>query len=110
QNRGRRRRHAHADGVHVGADVLHRVVDGEQRSDGATGRVDVEEDVLVRIIRLQVEQLRHDQVGHRVVDRRAEEDDPVLEQAAVDVEVALASTRLLEDGGDYIVLGVHDFS
>src|SRR5690606_1063925 len=42
QNRGRRRRHAHADGVYVGADVLHRVVDGEQRSDGATGRVDVE--------------------------------------------------------------------
>src|SRR5690606_16461458 len=102
--------HAHADRVHVGADVLHRVVDGEQRGDRTTRGIDVEEDVLVGILGLQMEELGHDQVGHAVVDRGAEEDDPVLEQTAIDVEVALAAARLLEDGGDYVILGSHSFS
>src|SRR5215218_4289271 len=94
---------AHAGGGHVGLDVLHGVVDGQQGRDRPPGRVDVELDVLVRVLRLQVEQLGHDQVGHRVVDRRAQEDDPLVQQARVDVEGALAAVGLLDDDRDQIV-------
>jgi hypothetical protein len=69
-----------ADGGDVGLDVLHRVVDGEQRVDVAAGAVDVDVDVLVGVLRLEVQQLGAHQVGDRVVDRGAQEDDVLLEQ------------------------------
>ena len=37
-------------------------------------------DVLLRVFGIQMQQLRHDHVRHLIVDRSAEEDDPVLEQ------------------------------
>jgi hypothetical protein len=47
-----------------------------------------------------VQELGHDQVGDRVVDLAREEDDPLLEQAGVQVEGPLAAGALLDDGGD----------
>ena len=82
QHGGGRRGLAEADRGDVGLDELHRVVDGEQRGDVAAGRVDVEVDVLVGVLGLEVQQLGADQVGDRVVDRRAQEDDVLLEQPA----------------------------
>jgi hypothetical protein len=38
-----------------------------------------------------VQELGDDEVRDRVVDRRAEEDDPLVEQAREDVELALAA-------------------
>ena len=69
------------------ADELHRVVDGEAVCDRSTGRVDVELDVVIVLVVLcvQEEQLGTDQVGDVLVDRRAEEDDPLLQQALEDV-------------------------
>ena len=49
QHRGRRGGLADADRLHVGLDVLHRVVDREQPGDLAAGRVDVHRDVLVGV-------------------------------------------------------------
>ena len=91
---------ADADGGHVGLDELHGVVDGQARVDVAARAVDVEGDVLVRVLGLQMQQLGDDQVGHLVVDGGAQEDDALVEQARVDVERALASAGLLDDHGD----------
>jgi hypothetical protein len=44
------------------------------------GRVDVDRDVLVRLLRLEVQELGDDEVCELVVDRRAEEDDPLPER------------------------------
>ncbi len=55
------------------------------------GRVDVDRDVLFGILALEVQQLRHHEVRHLIVDRRAQEDDPLVEQPRVDVELALAA-------------------
>ncbi len=62
---------------HVGLDELHGVVDGHARRDGTARRVDVEEDVLVRIFRFEEQQLRHHQVGRHVIDRPDQEDHPL---------------------------------
>ena len=88
------------DGLHVGLDELHRVVDRQARVGGAAGRVDVEADVLVRIVGLEVEQLGDDQVGEVLGHLLAEEDDPLRQQAAVDVEGALAASGLFDDHRD----------
>ena len=91
----------------VGLDELHRVVDREQAGDLATRRVDVQRDVLVRVLALEVEQLRHDQVGDVLVDRGAEQDDALLEELAQQAGGALAAVGgLLPDLGD--VEGVVD--
>lgn len=43
---------AEADGLHVGLDVAHRVVDGRQRRERAAGAVQVDADRTFRIHRL----------------------------------------------------------
>ncbi len=63
-------------------------------------RVDVEVDVLVRVLRLEEEQLGDDQVGDVSSIGVAEEDDAVLEQAGVDVVGPLAAAGLLDDDGN----------
>ncbi len=77
--------------------VLHRVVDGEAGRDHAAGRVDVQADVALRVLRLEEQQLRDDQVRDVVLDGVAEEDDALAEQPAVDVVGALAPARGLDD-------------
>ena len=91
-----RRRLAHADGGDGRLDVLHRVVDRHARGHRAARRVDVEVDVLVRVLRLQEQHLRDDEVGDLVLDVGRQEDDPLLEQPREDVERPLAAGRLLD--------------
>ena len=107
QHRGGRGGLAEAEGGDVGLDELERVVDGEQRRDLAAGRVDVEVDVLVRLLGLEEEHLGADQVGHGVVDRRAEEDDALTQQPRVEVVGALAAVGRLDHGRDQIVVRLH---
>src|SRR5699024_5022014 len=52
--------------------------------------------VLVRIVRFQEQQLRDNQVRHLVLDRTDAENHPLLEQARIDVERALATGSLLD--------------
>jgi hypothetical protein len=47
-----------------------------------------------------VQQLGDDQVGDFLVDLSAEEDDPLVQQARVDVEGALAARGLLDHHRD----------
>jgi hypothetical protein len=44
-------------------------------------------------------------VGDAVVDGRADEDDPVLQQPTVDVVLAFAPAGLLDDERDDVVVG-----
>lgn len=67
-----------ADSGHVAADELHGVVDRQAGADDATRAVDVEADVLIRILALQIEKLGDYQVGYLVADRRAQKDDALL--------------------------------
>src|SRR5271163_580865 len=66
-------------------DELHRIVDGESSRNRSSRRIDVEADLFFGILRLEKEQLRGYQVGHIVVHRMAQKNDPVLEQPRVDV-------------------------
>src|SRR4029077_18842557 len=109
----KQRAHRHRDPdtrrCDVRLDELDRVVDREPRVDGAARRVDVDVDVLVRVLGLEVDHLRDDEGRHVVVDWRAEEDDPLVEQARVDVEEALPARGLLDDGrNDEIRRRVHE--
>jgi hypothetical protein len=81
----------------VRLDVLHGVVDRETRRNHAARGVDVEGDVLLRVLGLQEQHLRDDEVGDRVVDGLAEKDDVVLEEAGIDVVSPLPAGRLLDD-------------
>ena len=88
---------------------LHSVVDREARRDAAARRVDVHRDLLLRVLRLQEQQLRDDQVRGFVVHLAAEEDDAVLEKAGIDVIGAFAAGRLLHDHRDEVGLSFHGF-
>src|SRR3954469_25293388 len=96
QQRAHRHRDADADRRDVRLDELHRVVDREARVHRPARRVDVDRDVLLRVLGLEVQQLGHDEVRDLVVDRGAEEDDPLVEQARIDVERALPTGGLFD--------------
>ena len=53
-------------------------------------------DVLVRVLGLEVEQLRDDDIGDLVLDGADQENQPLLEQARIDVVGAFAPGRRLE--------------
>src|SRR5690606_33508183 len=57
----------------------------------------VEGDILLRVLGLEEEQLGDDKVGNGVVDRPPDEDDPLFEQARVDVVRPLTPVGLLND-------------
>ena len=92
-----------ADRRHVAVHQLHRVVDAQTGRNRSARRIDVELDVLLRIGRFQEEQLRLDDVGRIVVDRRPEEDDAVHHQAGEDVHRGDVQLALLDDRGRHVV-------
>ena len=63
---------ANAYGGDFRLDISHGVVDGHACGDAAAGGVDVEIDVLFRVVGLQKKELGDDGVGHDVVDLRAQ--------------------------------------
>src|SRR5579884_66213 len=93
-----------AEGRFVGLDELHGVVDGEKGGDVATGGVDVEVDLLVRILVLEEQELGAHQVGDGVVDGGPDEDDPLPQQPGVQVVRPFAPIALLYDRWDQVVV------
>jgi len=61
----------------------------------AAGRVHVEVDVFARLLRVEEEKLRGDQVGNVVVHLLAEKHDALAQEPRIDVERALVGARLL---------------
>ena len=92
-NRRSRSRDADTHGGDIGFDVIHRVEHGEPRRDGAARRVDIDLDVFLRVLRLEKEQLRDDEICGVVVNGAAEEDNAFLEEPRVYVVRALAKGR-----------------
>ena len=90
--------HAHrADGR---GDVTHGVVDGQTGGHGAAGRIDVQVDLLLRILGFQEQELGADKGGHSVVHFAAQQDDAILEQAGINIVGTFGTARGFDDHGD----------
>ena len=82
---------------YVATDELHRVVDRHTRGDGTTRAVDVHVDVSLAVFELQVQQLSDNAVCDIVVDGTSQQDDPVTEQATVNVHRPLFTAVFLNN-------------
>mmetsp|Transcript_5165 Transcript_5165/g.8140 ORF Transcript_5165/g.8140 Transcript_5165/m.8140 type:complete len:253 (+) Transcript_5165:312-1070(+) len=89
------RGHAEAYGANVAGNILHGIVNGHTGRDGSARGVDVEGDVLGRVLVGEVEELGDEDVGDLVVDSLSEEDDAVLEEAGDDI---LLGGTVVNDG------------
>ncbi len=86
---------------HVGPHELHRVVNRHARGNRAARRIDVQREMSFSgILRCEEQQLRGHQVGHVVVNRRADENDVILQQARINIVGALAAVGLLDHHGN----------
>ena len=94
--------HSEADGGNITGDVLHGVVDGHTGRDGSTGAVDVEGNILFRVLVGQVQELGDQDVGDLVVDALSQQEDSVLEQSRQDVHL---TARGVDDGHSHGVGG-----
>src|SRR5689334_5092936 len=77
---------ANANCSHVGTDELHRVIDRHAGGNRAARRVDININVLLRILSFEEEQLGDDQVGDLIVNWRTQKNDVVFQESRVDVE------------------------
>jgi hypothetical protein len=83
---------------------LHGVVDRKAGGHVAPGRVDVQVDVLVGILRLQKEQLCDHKACDRVVERSSDEDNPLLQETRKDVVGSFSPSGLFNDHRDELVI------
>ena len=95
---------ADAISVHVASHELHRVVDRKTCGDRAARGVDVNVDVLFRVLHLQEKKLGDHGVGNEVIDACTDKNDAVLEQARVDIERALTAAVGLDDDGNVVAI------
>ena len=105
------RRLSDADRRYIGTDVLHGVVDGETCRHDAAGAVDIKMDVFVGILRFKEEELRDDDVRNVVVDRPADENDTVFQEARINIIRTLPTIRPLDHHGNITVhVAVHEIT
>ena len=105
QQRAHRGRLPGAQRRHRRADELHGVVDRQARCHHAAGRVDVHRDFLLRIFRLEEQELRDGQRRHAVFDRTGHEDDALFQQPRENVVGAFAAVGLLDHHRDEVHVG-----
>ena len=97
EERAHRGGKAHADRADLRTNELHRVVDAHAGGNGTAGAVDVEVDVLVRILALEEEHLCNHEARGLVVHLTRKEDDAVAKEARIDVVAAFAAAGVFND-------------
>src|SRR4029450_2172891 len=97
QHRSHACSHPEAIGRHIACEKLHRIINRQARSDRAARRIDIDVNVLFRVLNLQKQQLGNHKISDVIIHRRSDEDDAILEQSRVNIIAALASARLLHD-------------
>ena len=60
-------------------------MDGHTCRDGAAGAVDIQADILIRVLPFQIQQLCHYQTGRSIIDILAQNDDTVVQQTGEDI-------------------------
>ena len=100
QERAHRSRHADANGRNIALDIVHGVVNRHACGYGAAGAVDIQRNILIRVLCFQIKQLSHDQRSGRVVYFIAQHDNAVIQQTGVNIKRTLAAAGLLYDHRD----------
>ena len=98
--------HTHADGRNIRFNVLHGVINSHACTYTATGAIDVQMDIFVRIFRFQKEQLSNDNIRHVVIDGSGHKNYSVFEQTRVNVIGTFSAAGLFNDDRNV----VHCFS
>ena len=89
--------HADANGGYITLDVLHGIIDCHAGRHAAAGAVDIHLDILVRILRLQIQQLGHNQTGGGIIHFFAQEDNAVVQQTGKNIIGPLAAVGLFNN-------------
>ena len=85
QHSARAQRLTDAVSVHVAGQKLHRVVNRQAGGNVASRRIDIQVNVLFLIRHLQKKQLGNDYISHGIIYRRAQKNDPILEQTRINI-------------------------
>ena len=70
---------------HVALEETDGVVDRHAPGDNPAGRVDIQMNILFGIFHLEEQKLRNHDIGHAIIDGRANKDNAVFQQAGIDV-------------------------
>ena len=98
----------YADGRYVRLDVLHGIVNRHAGSHAAPRAVNIQMNILVRIFRFQEQQLRDDNICHFIRNGARQKNDPVFQQAGINIIGAFAPVILLNHNRNIIHI-VHSF-
>ena len=91
------RSHAHADRRYIAFYIIHRIINRHACRDRSARAVDIELNILIRILRLQKQKLRNDQVRANICHFLAQKNDPVVQQSGKNIVGTFASSGLFDD-------------
>jgi len=70
---------AHTNGRNGAFDIVHCIINRHTCGNGTAGAIDIETDILFRIIGFQKQHLGNDQICYRVVNGTAKKNDTILQ-------------------------------
>ena len=89
--------HTDTDGGNITFDVLHGIIDCHTSGYRTAGAVDIQLDILIRVLAFQIEQLSHYQTGTGIGYFLAQHNDSVIEQSGENIIGTLSTVGLLYD-------------
>ena len=89
--------HADTDGGNIRLDILHGIINRKTCGYNAAGAVDIQVDIFLRVLRRKEQQLRHNKACRCIVDLLAKENNPVFQQAGINIIAALSPAGLFHD-------------
>ena len=92
--------HAYAYGRNIAFDVVHGVKNGHTGTDGSTGAVDVEMNILFGIHGFQIQHLCDNKRSGCVIHLVGKKNDAVIQQSGKNVERTFAAVGFLNDHRD----------
>ena len=72
-------------------------MNGHTGADGTAGAVDIQADVLIRVLPFQIQQLCHHKACGGIVDILAQHDDAIVQQTRENIVRTLSVRRLLDN-------------
>ena len=89
--------HTDTDGGHLAFYILHSVINCHTSRNATAGRIDIHLDLFVRILRLQIQQLCHNQAGCGIVHLFTQEYNAVIQQPGKYIVGSFAAAGLLNN-------------
>ena len=98
QERSHRSRKSGTNSLNITLEDLHRIVNCQSGINFSTRRIDVHDDIFLRIFLFQIEHLRYDRIDHRTMYLLSHENNSIFKESWVNIVSSFSIFGFFKDG------------